>query len=75
MMASRLNHREHVIPALTDHLEDKGGVVGQGIQAEVDAIFKNAYGYPLPGARPQLQQSSTVGANRGCCARAARPRS
>ena len=28
MMASRLNHRKHVIPALTDHLEDKGGVVG-----------------------------------------------
>ena len=28
MMASRLNHRERVIPALTDHLEDKGGVVG-----------------------------------------------
>jgi hypothetical protein len=28
MMASRLNHREHVIPALTDHLEDKGGVIG-----------------------------------------------
>jgi hypothetical protein len=28
MMSSRLNHREHVIPALTDHLEDKGGVIG-----------------------------------------------
>jgi hypothetical protein len=28
MMASRLNHRERVIPALTDHLEDKGGVIG-----------------------------------------------
>ena len=28
MMASRLNHRGHVIPALTDHLEDKGGVIG-----------------------------------------------
>jgi hypothetical protein len=26
MMASRLYHRERVIPALTDHLEDKGGV-------------------------------------------------
>jgi len=23
MMASRLNHREHVIPALTDHMEDE----------------------------------------------------
>jgi hypothetical protein len=30
MMASRLNHRGHVIPALTDHLEDKGGVIGPG---------------------------------------------
>ena len=28
MMASRVNHRGHVIPALTDHLEDKGGVIG-----------------------------------------------
>jgi hypothetical protein len=28
MMASRLNRREHVIPALTDHLEDEGGVIG-----------------------------------------------
>jgi hypothetical protein len=26
MTASRLYHRERVIPALTDHLEDKGGV-------------------------------------------------
>ena len=25
MMASRLNHRERVIPALTDHLEDEAG--------------------------------------------------
>jgi hypothetical protein len=31
MTASRLNHRGHVIPALTDHLEDKGGVIGLGI--------------------------------------------
>jgi len=28
MSASRLNHRGHVIPAQTDHLEDKGGVIG-----------------------------------------------
>jgi len=27
-------------------LEDKGGVVGEKIQDEVGAIFKNAYGYP-----------------------------
>jgi hypothetical protein len=32
MMASRLYHRGHVIPALTDHLEDKGGVIGLEIQ-------------------------------------------
>ena len=25
MTASRLNHRGHVIPALTDHSEDKAG--------------------------------------------------
>ena len=25
MMASRLNHRERVIPALTDHMEDEAG--------------------------------------------------
>ena len=31
MTASRPNHRGHVIPALTDHLEDKGGVIGLGI--------------------------------------------
>jgi hypothetical protein len=28
MIASRLYHRRPVIPALTDHLEDKGGVIG-----------------------------------------------
>jgi hypothetical protein len=25
MMASRLNRRQHVIPALTDHMEDEAG--------------------------------------------------
>jgi hypothetical protein len=34
MMASRLNHSGHVIPALTDHSEDKGGVVGSASSAE-----------------------------------------
>jgi hypothetical protein len=33
MMASRLNHRGHVIPALTDHLEDKGGEIGSASSA------------------------------------------
>jgi hypothetical protein len=28
MMASRLYHRRHVIPAMTGHLEDEGGVIG-----------------------------------------------
>jgi hypothetical protein len=28
MTASRLYHRGRVIPAQTDHLEDKGGVIG-----------------------------------------------
>ena len=28
MIASRLYHRGHVIPALTDHMEDDGGVIG-----------------------------------------------
>ena len=28
MTASRLYHRERVIPAQTDYLEDKGGVIG-----------------------------------------------
>jgi hypothetical protein len=31
MLASRLNHRERNIPALTDHLEDEGGVIGPAI--------------------------------------------
>ena len=31
VMASPLDHRGHIIPALTDHLEDKGGVVGPEI--------------------------------------------
>jgi hypothetical protein len=40
MMASRLNHRERVIPALTDHLEDKGGVIGLEIQQWIRGLFK-----------------------------------
>jgi len=32
MTASRLNHRERVIPAQTDHLQDYGGVIGLIIQ-------------------------------------------
>ena len=32
MTASRLYHRGQVTPALTDHLEDKGGVIGLEIQ-------------------------------------------
>jgi hypothetical protein len=33
MTASRLYHRGRVIPALTDHLEDKGGVIGAASSA------------------------------------------
>ena len=41
MMASRLMHRrEHVIPALTDHLEDEGGVIGPQIDGRVGGFFK-----------------------------------
>jgi hypothetical protein len=40
MMASRLNHRGQVIPALTDHLEDKGGVIGLAIETSVAGFFK-----------------------------------
>jgi hypothetical protein len=40
MMASRLNHRGHVIPALTDHLEDDGGVIGPWIGCRVGDFFK-----------------------------------
>ena len=32
MTASRLYHRGRVIPAQTDHLEDKGGVIGLEVQ-------------------------------------------
>jgi hypothetical protein len=41
MMASRLNHREHVIPAQTDHLEDKGGVIGLRIQRPIVGLFQD----------------------------------
>src|SRR5262249_49804141 len=40
MMASRLNHRGQVIPALTDHLEDKGGLIGLAIETSVAGFFK-----------------------------------
>jgi hypothetical protein len=42
MTASRLNHRGHVIPALTDHLEVEGGVIGLKIQRSVGGFFKIA---------------------------------
>ena len=34
------NRREHVIPALTDHLEDKGGVIGAEISQPSSGFFK-----------------------------------
>jgi hypothetical protein len=40
MTASRLYHRRHVIPAQTDHLEDKGGVIGAAkLFSRVDESF------------------------------------
>ena len=40
MMASRLYHRRRVIPALTDHLEYKGGVIGPAmVFSRVDESF------------------------------------
>jgi hypothetical protein len=44
MMASRLYHRRHVIPALTDHLEDKGGVIGAASSAPPSNIVNRSYG-------------------------------
>ena len=45
MMASRLMHRrEHVIPALTDHLEDEGGVIGPQIDGRVGGFFSSLLG-------------------------------
>ena len=44
MMASRLYHRRHVIPALTDHLEDKGGVTGAASFAPRSNIVNRSYG-------------------------------
>jgi hypothetical protein len=42
------NRREHVIPALTDHLEDKGGVIGLAIvrlTANTVNLFYNQISY------------------------------
>jgi hypothetical protein len=44
MTASRLYYREHVIPALTDHLEDKGGVIGPASSAQRSNIVNYSYG-------------------------------
>ena len=44
MTASRLYYREHVIPALTDHLEDNGGVIGLASFARRSTIVNPSYG-------------------------------
>jgi len=44
MMASRLNHDGRVIPALTDHSEDKGGVIGPALSARPSNIVNPSYG-------------------------------
>jgi hypothetical protein len=38
------NRREHVIPALTDHMEDKGGVIGLEIEGRAGGFFKTPSG-------------------------------
>jgi hypothetical protein len=39
MTASRLNHRGHVVPALTDHTKDEGGVIGlQSSHKQADSV-------------------------------------
>jgi hypothetical protein len=43
MAASHLNYRERVIPALTDHMEDNGGVVGLEITAQLLVSFKYSF--------------------------------
>jgi hypothetical protein len=44
MTASRLYHRGRVIPAQTDHLEDKGGVIGAAASAPRSNIVNRSYG-------------------------------
>jgi hypothetical protein len=49
-MASRLYHREHVIPALTDHLEDKRrgdrlSIVRSAVKQTQSIIWGNSAGY------------------------------
>jgi hypothetical protein len=43
MAASHLNYRDRVIPALTDHMEDNGGVVGLEITAQLLVSFKYSF--------------------------------
>jgi hypothetical protein len=44
MMASRLNHRERVIPALTDHTKRRGGVIGPASFARRSNVVNLSYG-------------------------------
>jgi hypothetical protein len=44
MIASRLYLRGQVIPALTDHLEDNGGVIGPASSAQRSNIVNYSYG-------------------------------
>jgi hypothetical protein len=39
MMASRLGSPSPIVPAQTDHLEDKGGVIGVDIDRFVGGFF------------------------------------
>jgi hypothetical protein len=54
MTASRLEHRGHVIPALTDHMELLGGVIGAaniaetGLLDEQIRLIRDVFGPPYP---------------------------
>ena len=47
MTASRLVPVEHAIPALTDHVEDNGGVIGLRIGGRGGGFFNAAIGRPF----------------------------
>jgi hypothetical protein len=44
MTASRLNNRERAIPALTDHREDDGGVIGLESATELIVYCNCSFG-------------------------------
>jgi len=66
MIASRLNHRERVIPAQTDHLEDKSGVIGlQSSHEQADPVCQasdtTAGAFGLLGGTVNLRLTRAAG--------------